>query len=116
MAIILSQEKDNSTGNYNWTITLTGHSSSNVFIKTDEVKCYLKNEEGNNIINGEYIKGLKGDITYNDNDNDGYLSGNDTFYILGEPYGLARNNFRFSLIYEKCVPSRPMMCNDLILE
>ena len=90
----LSVEKDNSTGNHNWTLQVISCSD---LLKVEDFYCYFLDNKGNLLIDGIPITELTGEVTFYDADNNGNLTQADYFYILGEPYGNANENYTLRL-------------------
>ncbi|UCE35941.1 MAG: hypothetical protein JSW00_10265 [Thermoplasmata archaeon] len=87
-------ERDNSTGGYNWTVTILSTS------REEPLRNFMwfLNGDGINISNARFDK-YTDQVIFEDSDENGKLSSNDTIHILGEPYGLAREGFTFDLNY-----------------
>lgn len=113
--VVLSAERDNETGNHNWTIKPITHSGPPNLLDIEKLNCYLYDEHGELLVEADPIKGLKGDVTFHDHNNDGYFFANDTFYILGEPYGIAKENYTFTLTFDKSGPGIPFL-DEVILK
>lgn len=109
----ITAERDNVTGGHNWTIRFVAFSDA---VKIEYLNCYLKDEEGNVLIKGEPITTLSNNsLTFIYHKDDGYLSGNDTFYIIGQPYGIAKANYTFSVLVKNGNPYRQAF-EDIVLE
>ena len=91
----LSAECDETTGGYNWTvrvIEVTGQK-----ISVEDIQYFVLDPNSVHVCHGK----ICGNVSYNDLDNNNILSENDTFYVLGSPYGLAKTGYIFGLIYNK---------------
>jgi hypothetical protein len=100
-----SVETDNSTGNY----TLKLISTSDI-LNVEDYTCSFMDGKGNKMIDKEPITELSGDVTFYDNDNDGKLTKGDTFYIIGEPYGSAKEDCKLRIYYNLKSFSETILC------
>ncbi len=84
--------------------------STSDILNVEDYACSFMDGKGNKMIDKEPITELSGEVTFYDNDNDGKLTKGDIFYILGGPYGTAKEDCMFKLYYEIKSFSETVLC------